>query len=554
MQQAIIMRKIKVCDSTLRDGAQAPGVNMSPSGRFYVAKALADTGVDVIECGFAANRIDYDFMRDVAKFIGSRKHSANRTVPVVCSIARLERKEEELAYKSLEPADPDKRRIHVFIGTSKYLMDNSHGRDEDSILEMVPRSVEISRGLVGREGSVQFSPEDAMRTDPAFLLKVIQRAVDAGADMINVTDTTGVVVSDRYFDAIKGIRSDVRGDYRISAHVHNDSGTAVATTLKGIEAGADQIVGCVNQLGERAGSADWIVVVNDLRVLSNHYGVGVDHIDATKFYDLAKLVTAVTNQEPLLNHPVTGKVAFTASSGIHVNALMRDRKTYNEIPPESVGRELEIVLGQTSGRRGVAYFLETHGYDHTGDLKGLTEAIKRHSTRFGDIADTEARLLAQHYVRGKQLKRRIHLIDYKPGGSMRGGVEMKDVVLGVDGAERRGSGAGEGPVDAFMTATKGILGIQAELYDFSDKAVYRGRGAPGYEFLERMKFSKEELELLVTNGVSRGQSAIAQSNIQLVYDGQIYHGRGSATDILPAPCEAIVSGFDAIYRLNSLQG
>ena len=542
------MDKIKVFDTTLRDGAQTPEIGMNFSDRLYIAKALADTGVDVVEIGFAANDADFGYMRDLARYIGSG-NSRNRTVPVVCSLARVVPEDVELAYRSIELADPAKRRIHLFIGTSEELMSYSHGKREESILEMVSRNVERARTLVGREGSVEYSSEDSMRTDVDFLIKTIQRAVDAGADVINVPDTTGFAKPDRYYDVIRQIRNSVGDGVTYSAHIHNDSGNAVATTLKGIEAGVRQVEGCVLQLGERTGNADWMTVVNDLNIFGEY---DVRHMDSTRFYNLAKLVAAITNQTIPLTHPVVGRAAFTESSGIHVKGVLRNYSTYFVTPPASVGRTMDIVLGQTSGTNTVAHFLKAHDYECAGDLSEMTSAVKRYSIDVGDsLTGTEAQLLAEHYVRGRPLERRIHMKDYRVVSSMNDGPFAK-VVLDVDGTERTGEGSGKGPVDSFMNAVEEALGIKAELHHWDEKAVYRGKGAPGYEFLDNMKFGEEELAALGTNGESSGQSAVARSMIELLYERGIYHGRGSARGIDRATYDAIINGFDAVYRLNPL--
>lgn len=552
--------KIDVFDTTLRDGAQTPFIGMDFWDRYIIAKALADTGVDVIEIGFAANEVDYESMKKIAKYIGNRKYSRNRTVPVVCSLARVLEEDVNLAYKSIEPADPDKRRIHVFIGTSEELMNYSHGKREEEIIDLIEKNVGKARELVGEQGQVEYSSEDALRTDSDFLVETIQTAIDNGADVINVPDTTGFAIPERYYETIREVRRRVKGieDIVLSAHIHNDSGNAVATTMKGIEAGIRQVEGTVLQLGERAGNADWFTVVTNLKILGEHYGVDVDHIDTSKFNDLARLVSSITRHPIPLTHPITGKAAFSESAGIHVKGVINNYQTYFVIPPGLVGREMDIVLGQTSGRNTVAYFLRKNGYgelrkDYTLEqLAEMTSAIKIYSTEIKDgLTNTESRLFAEHYIRGKPFERRVELVDFNSKNSKEGDASI-EIILKLDGEERTGAGKGRGPVDAFMVAIEEASGITlCELKYWEERAAYHGRGAHGFEILDQMEFSDEENELIRSNGdISKGQEAVAESLVEILYERGIYNGRGVARDITIATYEAITNAFDAILRLR----
>jgi len=552
--------KIIIHDTTLRDGAQTPFVGMDFWDRYIIAKALANIGVDVIEIGFAANDVDYESMKKIAKYIGNRKHSKNRTVPIVCSLARVVEEDVKLAYEAVEPADPDKRRIHVFIGTSEELMNYSHGKREKEILSLIEYNVRKARELVGEQGQVEYSSEDALRTNFDFLAETIHTAIDNGADVINVPDTTGFATPDRYYRTIKDLRRRVKGIERVtlSAHIHNDSGNAVATTMKGIEAGIRQVEGTILQLGERTGNVDWFPVVTNLKILKEHYGVDVDHIDTTMFNGLARLVSSIIRHPIPLTHPVTGKASFSESAGIHVKGVIKNYQTYFVIPPRLVGREMEIVLGQTSGRNTVAYFLRRNGYGDLGkdytlnQLDKMTSAIKRYSTEIKDgLTSTESRLFAEHYIRGKPLERRVELVDFSSRNS-RAGKASIEILLKVDGRERTGAGRGEGPVDAFMEATEEASGITpCELKYWEERAAYHGRGAYGFEILDQMEFSLEENELLRSNGgVSKGQEAVAESLVEVLYNQGSYQGRGVARDITVATYEAITNAFDAILRLN----
>nr|HID59981.1 hypothetical protein [Desulfobacterales bacterium] len=549
--------RIYIFDTTLRDGAQTPWIGMGFWDRFIIAKALADIGVDVIELGFAANHVDYEMIKKMAKYICNPEYSTNRTVPVACSLARAVKEDVRKAFETIEPAPPEKRRIHVFIGTSQELMDYSIGKKQEVVLSMIRENVSYARELIGDIGDVEYSSEDALRTDLDFLLETIQSAVDCGASVINVPDTTGFARPDEYYDRIIAIRKNVKGieNVLLSAHIHHDSGNSVATTLKGIEAGIRQVEGTVLQLGERTGNVDWMSVVTNLNILKDFYKVDVSHIDTTKFFDVSRLVASIIEHPIPLVHPVTGRAAFAESSGIHVKGILREPKTYFVIPAATVGREVEIVLGQTSGTNTVADFLRKHGYtDFTEELvEKITEAVKEYSTEIKDgLTQTEALLFVEHFMNDRPMENRITLKDFQSSNSLNGPAKI-NVSIVVDGSEKTGYGEGVGPIDAFMNAMRNILNMKdAKLQLWKEHAAYHGRGAPGFEIINEMKFSPEELELIGNNTISAGQEALAKSVVEIEYHGKTYSGRGVELDITKASYLAIVNAFDAIFRLNNI--
>jgi 2-isopropylmalate synthase len=553
--------KITVFDTTLRDGMQTPFMGMNFWDRFVIAKAIANMGVDVMEIGFAANDIDFGYMQKMAKYIGSREYSTNTNVPVVCSLARLVKDDIDLAFESIKEADPDKRRIHAFIGTSPQLMEFSHGKREEKIKQMIRDNISHARNLVGKVGEVEYSSEDALRTDPNFLIETINIAIASGASHINIPDTTGGARPDEYFNIIKRIKKDVVGVENIvlSAHIHNDLGNAVATTLKGVEAGVRQIEGSMLQLGERAGNADLMSVIMNIIYQNKHYNVDVSHIDTKMFFPIAELISNITNTPLPLNFPVVGKAAFATSSGIHGKAVITAPNTYLVIEPESVGREKEVVLGQTSGTNTIINFLGNNGYgvfgkDYTEkQVMDMTSIVKKYSAEIKDsLTDTEGKLFAETHIRGKPFKRHIILSDYLSYQSKTTPPRV-EIALKVGGEIKRGEGYGNGPYDAFMTAVKNTLGLgSCVLKTWKEDAYYHGRGAPGYEIVDHMNFSEAEKHILETsNGiVSKGQEAIAKAIVEVEIGGKVYHGRGFNRDVNAATYEAIVNAVDARFRLT----
>ncbi|MFC1754017.1 alpha-isopropylmalate synthase regulatory domain-containing protein [Thermoproteota archaeon] len=550
--------RVYIFDTTLRDGAQTPFIGMGFKERYLIAKALAYVGVDVIEAGFAANNVDYGIIQVIAENLGRSKNS-----PIICSLARAILEDIELAYESLKPAIPSKRRIHTFIGTSEELMNDSHGKREKMVLKMVEDSVCLAKKLVGPNGQVQYSSEDSMRTDRDFLIETIQVAVDSGADIINIPDTTGFATPDQYYKAVRDIKEKVNriDDVILSTHIHHDSGNTIPLTMKGLEAGIRQVEGCVLQLGERAGNTDWMTVVANILFRDpKNIPYDVSHIKAKEFYDLAQLVSSTIGNDIPLNHPVVGRAACAESSGIHVKGVLKNPKTYFVIDPNDIGREVEIVLGQTSGSNTVANFLRHHGY---GDLdNGFTEdrvermttAVKECSMKIkGSLNETESKLLAEHYVKGKPYDKEVKLVYWRSMDEKDGRPKF-EVHVNVEGKVKVGRAEGDGPVDGFMNAMKAALSIKGngiELKDWQEHAEYYGFGAPGYDILDKLDLSPTEKTMLsLSNGGSKGQQALAHSVVEITHNGKSYHGRGFSQKITEATYEAIADAFDAMYRLN----
>jgi len=310
--------KLRVLDTTLRDGAQTPHIHLAFSDKYLIAKYLAHVGVDIIEIGFAGNEHEIEGMKKIAK-IGSREYSQADDVPIICcftkstgSVDKPDYSCIDRAYECVSSADPDKRMLHLFVGTSKELINYRHPKKEAEVLEIIKSSVTYARGLLGNNGYLEFSPEDATRADIDFLIEAAQTAIDNGAIVVNITDTTGFSPPDKYYNTVATLKKNLSRAENVvfSTHVHNDSGNAVATTLKGILAGARQIEGTILQLGERAGNVDWMTVVTNLIVLEDYYKVYAKNIKTSYFYQLAMLVSGLVEQPIPLNFPIMGKKRF----------------------------------------------------------------------------------------------------------------------------------------------------------------------------------------------------------------------------------------------------
>ncbi|MBU0536203.1 MAG: hypothetical protein KJ922_01310 [Nanoarchaeota archaeon] len=554
------MNKIQIFDTTLRDGAQTAFIGIGPEDRYLIARALAYTGVDVIEAGFAANTIDYLTLRVISEKIGNSDNS-----PVICSLARALPGDVELAYQSVQPARPDKRRIHVFIGTSEELLEHSIEKPKTEVLKMIGDNVRKARELLGEQGQVQYSSEDAIRAmrtpeGKEWLAKTIEVAIEAGADVINIPDTTGSATPREYYDAIKYLKQNVERIDKVvlSVHPHNDFGNAVPVALSGLEAGVTQVEGCVNQLGERAGNVDWPTVVANLKWGGYQNLIDVDHIKTTEFKDLSNLVKAAIGTNRMLNHPLVGDSAFAQSSGIHVKGILRNPNTYVIIPPEAVGRKIEVVLGQTSGMHTVYNFLKNNGYGEVDcdysekQIVLMTDAVKRMSMKNrSSLTHTESKLLAEHYIKCQPLHPRISLVHWQSIDQMYGRPEF-EVAAVVDGKLKQGRGQGEGPVDGFINAMVDATGITVDgLVDWQEMPQFFGFGAKGYEMLQKLGLTDSEKMMLgLSNGVSRGQEAPAHSIVEIAKGRETYCCRGFSPKITEASYNAIATTFDAMHRLE----
>ncbi len=335
------MRRIVVFDTTLRDGEQAPGASLGRSQKLTVAKALADLGVDVIEAGFAAAS---DGEADAIDSISREVTSSG-----VASLARANRTDVEAAARALQKAR--RARIHVFIATSDIHLERKLGIDRDTCLERIDAAVEYA---LQHADDVEFSAEDATRTEPEFLIKAFRTAASAGARTINVPDTVGYAQPAEFAGLVSQVRTALGAEMRISVHCHNDLGLAVANTLAAVVAGADQVHVTINGLGERGGNASLEETVMALRCRRDWY-VADTGVHAERLVPMSRLVTELTGIPVQPNKAVVGANAFAHASGIHQDGVLKDPLTYEIMTPESVGwPSRRIVVSKLSGRRGLA--------------------------------------------------------------------------------------------------------------------------------------------------------------------------------------------------------
>jgi 2-isopropylmalate synthase len=364
---------VRIFDTTLRDGEQAPGCTMTRDEKLAVARQLARLRVDVIEAGFpAASPGDWDAVRAVAAEIGAPNG------PTICALARANERDIDRCYSAIEPAA--KRRVHTFLATSDVHLEHKLRMSRAQVAEAVASMVTYARNLCDE---VEFSPEDAGRSDPAFLREIVGMAIECGATILNIPDTVGYTTPDEYAAMIAGIRSHVpeAEDVVLSTHCHDDLGLAVANSLAGVRAGARQVECTINGIGERAGNASLEEVVMALYARRQLFGVETG-IDTRELMRTSRLVSACTGITVPPNKAIVGGNAFAHEAGIHQDGVLKNPLTYEIMRGETVGWDgSTLVLGKHSGRHALRCRLEALGHDCSGAALDLLFA------RFKEVAD-----------------------------------------------------------------------------------------------------------------------------------------------------------------------
>ncbi len=495
--------RVVIFDTTLRDGEQSPGASMNLTEKLRIAEMLEALGVDVIEAGFPiASNGDFEAVREIAKVV--RK-------PVICGLARSGVKDIERAAEALR--DAERKRIHTFISTSPVHMKHKLQMEPEQVLEAIIGSVTHARNLVD---DVEWSPEDATRTDADFLCRCVEAAIKCGATTINIPDTVGYSVPSEYGALITMLRERVPNMDQavLSTHCHNDLGLAVANSLAGVDAGARQVECTINGLGERAGNAAMEEVVMALKTRSDAmpYETG---IDTTAISKTSKLVSTVTGFPVQYNKAIVGKNAFAHESGIHQDGMLKNNQTYEIMTPESVGvNETSLVLGKLSGRHAFRNKLEELGYS-LGE-NAVNDAFKR----FKDLADKKREVFEDDIIAlvddevlrdyGRVSVQFLRII----AGT--GGPQEATLRLEVDGEVRETTATGDGPVDAIFKAIRALVPHDARL------------------------------ELYQAHAVTGGTDAQAEVSVRLEENGKIVLGLGADTDTLVATARAYVNALNRL--------
>ena len=343
--------KVIIFDTTLRDGEQSAGAGLTTQEKLEIARQLERLGVDVIEAGFAASSPgDFQAVQTIAREVRG---------PIIASLARCHPNDVDQAWGAIK--DAERPRIHVFISSSDIQIMHQLRRNPEEVLEMAVSSVERAKGHCE---DVEFSPMDATRTDPEYLYTMLEAVINAGATTVNIADTVGYTIPSEFASRIEDIKANVPNIDRavLSVHCHNDLGLSVSNSLAAVQAGARQVEGCINGLGERAGNASLEEVIMGIETRRDLFGVGTN-IDTKQIYRTSRMVSDLTGFPVQPNKAIVGANAFRHMSGIHQDGVLKERTTFEIIDPESVGRPSStLVLGKLSGRAGLRARLEELGY------------------------------------------------------------------------------------------------------------------------------------------------------------------------------------------------
>ena len=494
-----------IFDTTLRDGEQSPGASMTKDEKVRIAKHLEKMKVDVIEAGFAiASPGDFDAVKAVADSV---KDST------ICSLSRALDADIERAAEALAGANSG--RIHTFIATSPIHMQHKLQMQPDQVIEQAVRAVKKARNLMA---DVEFSCEDACRSEIDFLCRIIEAAIDAGASTINIPDTVGYAIPGQFAETIGQLLNRIpNADKAIfSVHCHNDLGLAVANSLAAVQAGARQVECTINGLGERAGNASLEEVVMGIRTRPDIFAVET-RIDPVHIVPTSRLVSTVTGFPVQPNKAIVGKNAFAHESGIHQDGVLKHRETYEIMTAQDVGwKTNRMVMGKHSGRAAFRSRLEELGTTFSSD-KELNDAF----ARFKDLADKKHEIFDEDLValvsdtRASASSEKFKLSSISVT-SQTGETPVAKVVLMIDDEEQSAEAAGSGPVDAAFKAIEAIANSGAALQIYSVNAVTEGTDSQG------------EVTVRLENG------------------GRIVNGLGADTDIIIASAKAYVHALNML--------
>jgi 2-isopropylmalate synthase len=530
---------VRIFDTTLRDGEQSPGASMTSAEKLEVARALARLGVDVIEAGFpAASPDDLEAVRRIALEVGNPvgiEFSPGQVRrPIICALARANKNDIDKAWQAVSPAA--RPRIHTFLATSPIHMKYKLKMDPEAVIERVAEMVAYARSLCE---DVEFSPEDAGRSDPEFLYVVLAEAIKAGATTLNIPDTVGYTTPDEYGRLIAGIMQNVPGieNVIVSTHCHDDLGLATANTLAGVRNGARQVEVTINGIGERAGNTSLEEVVMALHTRRPVFGLQTG-IDTTQIMRVSKLVSNYTGFVVPPNKAVVGSNAFAHEAGIHQDGMLKHHQTYEIMRPETVGaQQTRLVLGKHSGRHALKARLQELGYLLSeGDLDKAFERFKALADKKKVITDADLEALVSDEI---LQPREFFTLDGLQVACGTMGLPTATVrLIGPGGRTHVYAAIGTGPVDATYKAIDAIVQAPNTLLEFSIHAITEGIDAQG-----------EVTVRIQSHDVSPTLNAQDETA-----HARTFGGYGADTDIIVASAKAYLSALNKLLVTTGQYG
>ena len=500
---------VRIFDTTLRDGEQSPGCTMTLPEKLKVAAQLTRLGVDVIEAGFpAASPGEADSVRAVAEQVGAARG------PIVCGLARTAQGDIEAAAAAISPAPAARRRIHTFIATSDIHLKHKLRLSRQEVLQRAAGAVKLARSLVN---DVEFSPEDAGRSDWGFLAEVLSAAIESGATTLNIPDTVGYLTPGEYGAMIERVVALAAGrpDVIVSTHCHDDLGLAVANSLAGVKAGARQIECTINGIGERAGNASLEEVVMAIATRPDFFGARTG-IETTEIARSSRLVSACTGVYVPPNKAIVGSNAFAHEAGIHQDGVIKHRATYEIMTAESVGGDGSVlVLGKHSGRAALRKRLVELGFELDDEaFRAVFDRFKALADRKKTLDDRDLRTLAGDASDVSAGRYELASVQVTSGTDTIPTATVR--VRSPDGSLATASANGDGPVDAVCKAVNQVLGELGQLCEFQ------------------------------VHGVTEGIDAVGRVTVRVrdFHTGEVFLGHGVQTDIVTASGEAYVAALN----------
>jgi 2-isopropylmalate synthase len=503
------MDTVRVFDTTLRDGEQSPGATLTRPEKLEIAKLLESMGVDVIEAGFPiSSNGDFEAVHAIASEIGKS---------VVCGLARCVPADIDRAGEAVRPAA--RKRIHVFCATSKIHREHKLKKGKEQIIQISVESVKQARQYTD---DVEFSPEDASRTELDFLEEVVHAAVEAGATTVNLPDSVGYATPGTYGEIFSHLFSKLpilkQKNVILSCHCHDDLGLAVANSLAAIENGARQAECTINGIGERAGNAALEEIVMTLRTRKDHFKIDT-RIDATKIYSASRMVSTLTGLVVQRNKAIVGENAFAHEAGIHQDGILKKRETYEIMDPATIGvPATSLVLGKHSGRHAFRERVIFLGYNLTDpQLEAAFEKFKALADKKKEVFDEDLEALVDEQLELKNGLWELVGLQVTAGSNT---IPTATVTLrDSNGRTVQDASIGDGPVDAIYSAIQRLTGIKMALTDYRIRSV------------------------------TKGKEALGEAHVELEHSGRKIRGRGLSTDVLEASALAYVA---AVNRLRSL--